>query len=191
MALMVMKTCAQIEGGLPASIKAKMMMNIIFDFFIGLVPFIGDLADAAFRANTRNAAILEEHLREQGKKNLRAKGEPIPAVDPSDPAEFDRLHSEEPAEFVSHPPSSHESMSVRPPNSRQNSQRPMPAEPEPARTRFGFFGRNKARPQDPEMGQVELSSRPQRRSHNSQKVRKSQKPQRSQSQQQQQRRERH
>lgn len=90
MALMVFKTCCQIEGGLPTALKTKMMLNIIFDFFIGLVPFVGDLADAAFRANTRNALLLEQHLREQGRKNLRDRGLPIPDVDPSDPKEFDR-----------------------------------------------------------------------------------------------------
>ncbi|KAH7120071.1 hypothetical protein B0J13DRAFT_599624 [Dactylonectria estremocensis] len=96
MALIVMRTCGQIEGGLPTSLKAKMMSNIILDFVVGLVPFVGDVVDALFRANTRNAALLEVYLREQGKKNLRNKGQPLPAVDPSDPDEFDRLQNETP-----------------------------------------------------------------------------------------------
>lgn len=163
MAVMVMKTCAKVEGGLPASVRSKMIFNILFDFAIGLVPFIGDVADAAFRANTRNAAILEEYLREVGKKNLRAAGQPIPTIDPSDPAEFDRLHSETPPEYVSNPPSVHEPMSSRPHASRNNSHRPMPAEPEPARTRGGgWFSRSKSRPHDPEMGHSQSGSRNQR-----------------------------
>ncbi|CAM1502830.1 Fc.00g076060.m01.CDS01 [Cosmosporella sp. VM-42] len=159
MALMVLKTCGKIEGGLPTAIKTKMLFNIILDFGIGLVPFIGDLADAVFRANTRNAAILEEYLREVGKKNLRANGQPIPAIDPSDPAEFDRMQSEQPPGYVSHPPSIHESTASRPQTGR--SQRPMPAEPEPARTHQSrsFFGRSKSRPNDVEMGQVDANSR--------------------------------
>lgn len=170
MALMVMRTCAKIEGGLPAGVKSKMMFNIIFDFAIGLVPFVGDIVDAAFRANTKNAAILEAHLREVGRKNLRAEGRPIPAVDPSDPAEFDRFHSETPPEYVSRPPSTHEPMSSSQPHSSRNNNRhdndrhAMPAEPEPARTRGGgWFSRNKSRPHDPELGMAQPSSRDDRR----------------------------
>lgn len=39
-----------------------MMINILADFLVGLVPFLGDLADAAFKCNTRNLRLLEETL---------------------------------------------------------------------------------------------------------------------------------
>lgn len=58
----VVRTCGQIDGGLPPAIKSRMLFNVILDFGLGLVPFLGDLADAVFRANTRNAWILEEYL---------------------------------------------------------------------------------------------------------------------------------
>jgi hypothetical protein len=45
MAMMVLRTCQQVEGGLPNEIKAKMLFNIVLDFGIGLVPFLGDIAD--------------------------------------------------------------------------------------------------------------------------------------------------
>lgn len=45
MAMMVLRTCQQVEGGLPKDVQAKMMFNIIVDFGIGLVPFLGDIAD--------------------------------------------------------------------------------------------------------------------------------------------------
>ncbi|KAM5345537.1 hypothetical protein ACJ41O_011398 [Fusarium nematophilum] len=159
MALIVMRTCTQIEGGLPTGVKMKMLANIIFDFGIGIVPFIGDLADAVFRANTRNAALLEAYLREQGKQNLRKSGQPLPAVDPSDPEQFDRLHAEDAPEYVSSPPSREESMSDRRHRSRHDRH---PTEPEPARVREsrGFFGRSKSRRHDVEMGEVD-SGRPQ------------------------------
>lgn len=132
------------------------MLNILVDFGIGLVPFIGDLADAVFRANTRNAAILEQHLRERGLKNLRDSGQPIPTVDPSDPHDFDRMQAEDPPEYVSRPPSRHEAMPARPQGSRRSSHRssnrPMPTEPEPARVRGSrwFFGRSRTPPNDVE-----------------------------------------
>jgi len=107
MAIMVLRTCEQVEGGLPANVKSKMMMNIVLDFGIGLVPFLGDLADALFRANTRNAVVLEKYLREKGAKALKAQGRPAPSLDPSDPDEFDRILIEEngpPPSYTSAPP---------------------------------------------------------------------------------------
>lgn len=38
------------------------MTNVIIDLVIGFVPFIGDIADGVFTANTRNVRILEEYL---------------------------------------------------------------------------------------------------------------------------------
>lgn len=90
MALMVFRTCCQVEDGLPAGLRLKMMLNIVFDFALGLVPFVGDIADAAFRCNTKNAVLLEEHLREKGRQNLKKSGQSVPAIDPSDPDTFDR-----------------------------------------------------------------------------------------------------
>ncbi|KAL4968865.1 DUF4112 domain-containing protein [Aspergillus stella-maris] len=95
LALMVLKSCEGIDGGLPSKLRAQMMMNIVLDFFIGLVPFVGDLADAAYKANTRNAIALEKYLREKGaKKAARQNGHDI---DPSLPSEFDRYDEEGPA----------------------------------------------------------------------------------------------
>ncbi|KAH7131391.1 hypothetical protein B0J13DRAFT_103375 [Dactylonectria estremocensis] len=166
MALVVMRTCGQIEGGLPTSLKAKMMSNIILDFVVGLVPFVGDVVDALFRANTRNAALLEAYLREQGKKNLRSNGQPLPAVDPSDPDEFDRLQSETPPEYTSRAPSRHENMSDRPQRTRDGREERAPSEPEPARVRRdrGFFGRSKSRQHDVERGEVSSDARAQPKS---------------------------
>jgi hypothetical protein len=39
-----------------------MYVLCLADFGIGLIPFIGDLADASFRANTYNVRILEKAL---------------------------------------------------------------------------------------------------------------------------------
>lgn len=57
--------CKQVEGGLSTREKSKMKQNIVLDGFIGLVPFLGDIADTAFKANLRNLKILEKHLRDK------------------------------------------------------------------------------------------------------------------------------
>ncbi|EEP80132.1 conserved hypothetical protein [Uncinocarpus reesii 1704] len=77
LALMVVKTCSNIEGGLPGSLYLHMLANVIFDFVIGLVPFIGDLADALYKCNTRNAVLLERFLKEKGKRNLKHQNQAV------------------------------------------------------------------------------------------------------------------
>lgn len=45
---MLVRKAAKIEGGLPNAIKSKMLVNIVLDFGLGLVPFLGDIADSIF-----------------------------------------------------------------------------------------------------------------------------------------------
>ncbi|CEJ81379.1 hypothetical protein VHEMI01508 [[Torrubiella] hemipterigena] len=131
MAIMVLRTCEQIDGGLPTSLKMSMIFNIMVDFVIGLVPFLGDLCDAVFKANTRNALLLEQHLREKGQKGLKRKGEPLPDIDPSSPEEYDRARSEVDEVYA-----------------RKHASK---------KARTSTFGRNKTRPDDLETGVVDTS----------------------------------
>ncbi len=68
MAFMVISTCKKVDGGLPTDVHNEMWRNVVLDFLVGLVPFLGDIADIFFRANTRNVVLLEKHLQKQGKK---------------------------------------------------------------------------------------------------------------------------
>lgn len=83
MAWNVVRMCGQIDGGLPAAIQSRMYFNIALDFAIGLVPFIGDVADAIFRANTRNAWILEEYLvkKAEADRKIKAGQSPVSAAE--------------------------------------------------------------------------------------------------------------
>lgn len=105
LAMMVVKSCEGIEGGLPAALRMKMLINVILDFVLGLVPFIGDLADAVYKANTRNAVILETHLRQKGAKAASQQSgrrqDRVVEVDHSLPDTFDR---QEDGVVGSHPP---------------------------------------------------------------------------------------
>jgi hypothetical protein len=139
LAMMVVKSCEGVDGGLPAALRMKMMINVIIDFFIGLVPFIGDLADAVYKANTRNAVILETHLRKKGAKTLSEqtrRQEQAGAVDLSLPDAFDRQESgvvgESPPEYEYAHPSSREA---------QGPTRPQPAKKSRNNRSFGrWFG---------------------------------------------------
>lgn len=157
--MMVLRTCMTVDGGIPATLKTKMMVNIIFDFVIGIVPFVGDVMDAVFKANSRNAALLEAHLREKGKKELRKSGLPIPEVDPSLPEEFDRTQRDDLPEYTESQPGRHERMTT---GTRQEGRaRPAAAAPPAARVRkenrswWTYFSR--PRNTDLEMGQGDQS----------------------------------
>jgi hypothetical protein len=72
LALLVIRTAS--AANLPHVVLLRMIFNVMFDFVLGLIPFVGDLADMAYKANTRNAIVLEDYLRERGKKNLEREG---------------------------------------------------------------------------------------------------------------------
>ncbi|CAG8957131.1 hypothetical protein HYFRA_00009332 [Hymenoscyphus fraxineus] len=146
MALMVLRTCQQVEGGLPKDVNAKMMFNIIVDFGIGLVPFLGDIADALFRANTKNAIVLEEYLRKKGEKNLLEQGRQPPR-DPSDPEIFDDQVRDElspPPKYTTRPNTSLPVYTTRPntsmPNETPRSDNRQREEVVAPPTRSGWFG---------------------------------------------------
>ncbi|PYH43865.1 DUF4112 domain-containing protein [Aspergillus saccharolyticus JOP 1030-1] len=156
LALMVVRTCDGIEGGLPASLRMMMMINVVIDFFIGLVPFVGDIADALYKCNTRNAVLLEKHLREKGAKALSKHGGRHDIVeDASLPEEFDRYHKDTLEEPRRH-------------RSKKHSRTDGPAVPEPAkrprrnRSQRRWFGGAAPEDDDLERGVIDntQSSRP-------------------------------
>jgi len=50
--------------GVPPAVVTKMVLNLGVDTLVGSVPLLGDLFDVGFRANMRNAALLDRHLAE-------------------------------------------------------------------------------------------------------------------------------
>jgi hypothetical protein len=46
-----------------------MYTNLAIDFGVGLIPVVGDFADAWFKCNTRNNLLLEKFLTERGATN--------------------------------------------------------------------------------------------------------------------------
>lgn len=52
-----------LKKGVPFGIALKMMFNILIDAIFSTVPFLGTIADVAFKANIRNLKLLEAHLK--------------------------------------------------------------------------------------------------------------------------------
>lgn len=48
--------------GVSRATLLRMGLNIGFDVLLGAVPLVGDLFDVYFKANQRNAALLQQHL---------------------------------------------------------------------------------------------------------------------------------
>jgi hypothetical protein len=57
--------------GAPRSVLWRMALNVAIEGVIGIVPFAGDLFDAAFKANQRNVRLLADWI-DQPRKTERA-----------------------------------------------------------------------------------------------------------------------
>ena len=53
---------AAARQGASAALLARMLLNVAIDTVVGSVPVLGDLFDVAWRANTKNVALLERHV---------------------------------------------------------------------------------------------------------------------------------
>jgi hypothetical protein len=51
---------------------ARMLGNVGIDFVVGAIPFLGDLFDFVWKANRKNARLLEQHLHKQAARSPRA-----------------------------------------------------------------------------------------------------------------------
>lgn len=52
------------HNGASGYVMARMILNVLLDALIGSIPLLGDLFDFAFKANTRNMQLMQQHYRE-------------------------------------------------------------------------------------------------------------------------------
>ena len=60
---------------IPGWLLSKMLLNNAISVGVGVVPIVGDIVLAMFKANSRNAALLEEYLRVRGEEYLTPEAE--------------------------------------------------------------------------------------------------------------------
>lgn len=58
------------EAGVSKLDLLKMVANIVIDFIVGIIPFLGVIFDVAYKANLRNLKIIEKYL---GKMKIDGK----------------------------------------------------------------------------------------------------------------------
>ena len=51
------------KHGLGGWLQARMGLNIFIDWLVGAIPLLGDLFDAAYKSNLKNADLLEKAVR--------------------------------------------------------------------------------------------------------------------------------
>ena len=74
-ALSAMLVCTALRiSNCRKSMILQMCVNIFIDFLVGLIPFLGDLADVFFKCNTKNAILLEKVLTARAIKAREALG---------------------------------------------------------------------------------------------------------------------
>jgi hypothetical protein len=49
------------KNGAGGYVMGRMILNVIIDAVVGSIPVLGDLFDFAFKANTRNIRLMQEH----------------------------------------------------------------------------------------------------------------------------------
>ncbi len=59
--------------GTPASVVVRMLGNVLLELVLGAVPVLGDLFDFAWKANARNARLVEAHLSEPQRTRYRSR----------------------------------------------------------------------------------------------------------------------
>ena len=52
------------KKGASGLLLARMTLNVLLDFVIGSIPFVGDLFDFGFKANTRNMKLMHQYYKE-------------------------------------------------------------------------------------------------------------------------------
>lgn len=124
MSLLLIRTCCSIEPALPKELKSKMVINLILDFLIGLVPLLGDIADAVYKCNTKNFVLLEKELNKRADK--RRPGFEI-ITDPEDGPEYEddgQAESDQDIAMDGSPPRYNSTRPPRRPEQSYNPQQP-------------------------------------------------------------------
>ncbi|WP_425410276.1 DUF4112 domain-containing protein [Hyphococcus sp.] len=62
------------RAGAGLGLIVRMIYNVLIDTILGAVPLFGDIFDFAFKANLRNAQLLQEHYDEIEARRLREAG---------------------------------------------------------------------------------------------------------------------
>lgn len=61
------------RAGAPPSVLARMVFNVALEGAVGLIPIVGDLFDAVYKANQRNIELFEAHVQNPQRSQRRSR----------------------------------------------------------------------------------------------------------------------
>lgn len=61
-----------VKLGVPASVIARMALNVILESVLGTIPLLGDVFDFAFKANQRNVQLMRHYVTDPGTVKKRS-----------------------------------------------------------------------------------------------------------------------
>ncbi|CAI5757089.1 unnamed protein product [Candida verbasci] len=67
--LQLLLLARKLDDGFPLDLQCLFILNILIDFVLGLIPFIGSIIEVGYKANSRNYLLLEKHLIRISDKN--------------------------------------------------------------------------------------------------------------------------
>lgn len=59
--------------GVGSSTLMRMAMNVVFENVIDMIPFVGNLFDFYWKANTKNMILLERHLTDPARETIKSR----------------------------------------------------------------------------------------------------------------------
>jgi Domain of unknown function (DUF4112) len=134
LALMLIRKASSVKPPLPKRVKSAMVSNIVLDFLLGLVPLIGDIADAFYKCNTKNFLLLEKELIKRAEKRQKGAGAvPISTGGLDSPQDYEGFDDKDENDALDGPPPRYASTK-------------QPRRPDPAYDRYqsegrgGYFG---------------------------------------------------
>lgn len=68
--LSLLMLARSLDDGFPLDLHLLFIFNILVDFALGWIPFVGELIGIGYKTNLRNYLLLDKHLYRVGQKNL-------------------------------------------------------------------------------------------------------------------------
>jgi len=79
------------KAKLPKALTRRMILNLAISAAIGIVPILGDVLLASYRANVRNARLLENFLRLRGERLTKGGARPATPEEKNNDNDEDRV----------------------------------------------------------------------------------------------------
>ncbi|CAO3592256.1 unnamed protein product [Absidia cylindrospora] len=82
------------QANLPKALRRRMLYHISVDFLLGLIPILGILLDALYRAHSKNTKLLRKYLYQRARENKELESSPTQLTETTASATSNASYSE-------------------------------------------------------------------------------------------------